>query len=105
MATDNNFEFFCGEDHIQPFYANPETDITGWTIELYLFDPHKDDILITKSIGSGITVLDATLGQLTVIFLEADTTNLSKRLYYYELWRTNAGYNNLLSYGNLRIKN
>lgn len=103
MAINNNFEFFRGEDHVQPFYANPEQNIAGWTIEFYLFDPHRDEIIVTKTLGSGIASLDDNTGQLTVTFLEANTQNLPKRIYYYELWRTNVGHNNLLSYGNIRL--
>lgn len=103
MATSNNFEFFRGEDRVQPFYANPEQNIAGWTIEFYIFDPHKDEVLVTKTLGSGITSLDDTVGQLTVTFLAANTDDLPKRIYYYELWRTNAGYNTLLSYGDIRL--
>ena len=103
MATSNNFSFFQGEDHVRPFIANPAQDITGWTIEFKIYEQYNGTVIFTKTIGSGIVIIDATSGQLTVTIYRADNISLSKAMYYYELRRSDTNHNTLLSYGDMRI--
>jgi len=65
-------------------------DITGFTIEFQvkLKDGDADPPLISKSVGSGITILTqsgGTLGQATVKIDSADTTGLTAQKHRYDV--------------------
>jgi len=57
-----NFEIYAGDtNNILITVTNLETgevkDLTGSDIEWVLYDPNLDETLITKIVGSGITIL------------------------------------------------
>lgn len=65
-------------------------DITGYTLEFQVKGAvdDADPALISKSVGSGITILTqsgATLGQAQIDVIPADTANLETRVHYYDV--------------------
>ena len=73
-----DFEVYDGDAKLLQIDIDPDKDLTGATVTWYLTQHDKpDSILVTKSIGSGITVTNAALGQFEVAIDEADTDGLA----------------------------
>lgn len=76
-------------------------DLTGWTMSARLgYEGNK--ALVTKTVGSGITVTDAAAGELTVTFDAADLDRVA-RVYDFELRRTGSGTERVLVTGKLSL--
>ena len=92
------------EDSPDPDYTGSPI-ITGWTIRfsLALSAADADLALITKTVGSGITITSAALGEFEVV-LSATDTNLAPGKYTYSITRTNAGSVSVLTKGFLTIE-
>lgn len=93
MAKRADFPIFRGEDILLSCAMDPTENITGWTIAFYG---------VGLSIAASIT--DAANGLFTVTITRAQTAKLSpgsgKR---YDIWRTNSGAEEVLTYGFLEI--
>lgn len=77
-------------------------DLTGWTLSARLgYEGNKN--LVTKTVGSGITVTDAAAGELTVSFDEDDLDRVA-RVYDFELRRTGSGTERTLIVGKLALQ-
>src|SRR4051812_42135145 len=101
-------EWFVGEDKTLLFTvldsAKAAVNVTGWAIE-WVFGRNPDmPPLFKKTIGAGITVLDAAQGRLSVTIAAADTTGLRDATYYHTLWRVDTGTHAVLSYGPATLK-
>jgi hypothetical protein len=104
MATTANIEFYKGEDDVLTVSMSPATNITGWTIKFTVRKNYNDPTaLITKTVGSGITVTDATNGVFTITIASADTSGLDLRAYAFDVQRTSAGNRTVLTIGNLTL--
>jgi hypothetical protein len=57
--------------------AGAVVNITGMTIRLMVKRTHSGSVLITKSVGSGVTITDGAGGVLTVTFAATETDDLA----------------------------
>ena len=78
-------------------------NITGFAIQFSLKLTVEDSDLITKTVGSGITLTDPTNGVLTVTIDDTDTTSLSPGNYVYSLKRTDAGNETTFAIGTITL--
>lgn len=88
--------------------GNPVTNMTGWAVAFYLLrslEPGSDDaslaaaaLVVKRTGGQGISLSPP---EVRVSLAAADTQGLSPGLYWYELWRTDAGNRRRLAYGGL----
>jgi hypothetical protein len=70
-----------GAVFVQPFAI--DADLTGRTLTFTVWD--GADPVLVKTVGGGITVTDAVLGDLEVGFQTPDTLALAPKHYYYTL--------------------
>lgn len=105
-------EWFTGKDKLLQFTivnsADTAVDITSWTaLKFVLTQPGAAagvTPLISKTTGSGIAHTTPASGIVTVTIEDTDTDNLAGGTYYYELSRTDAGYEDVLAYGNVDLR-
>jgi hypothetical protein len=88
--------FFRGTNYTIRFAVKDATgapqDISGWSLSYTLRKRVKDTTaLITKTVGSGVTITDALAGEGQVAFAPADTASLKAGFYTHQLDRTDAG--------------
>lgn len=103
MAIGVNIQFFKGEDiTIEDVITG--VDITSWSITFSIRETFADDVLISKTVGSGITLTDPTNGKLQIVLSDDDTNLLSSRNYVYDVKRMDAGSEAVLTYGILTIQ-
>lgn len=100
-------EWFQGETKLFDFTVETEEengtpqDVTGWALRWQIM-AHKraQDTLLEKSTGgSGVVITDGPSGVCEVTVDPTDTTVLEPKMYWHELWRTDAGFETVLSYG------
>ena len=110
MSVTQDIEFFAGEDKLirDTIYQEDGVtveNITGWSIEFRL-EKHSRETssLVTKSVGSGVTITDGPNGVFEVQLDAADTLGLKARKYNYQIWRTDTNENHVLSEGVLTLK-
>jgi hypothetical protein len=104
MATVANFSFYKGEDVTITDTASPVTNITGWSLQFTVRKQYGDaTALITKTVGAGITITDATNGVFKVAIANGDTANLAPGAYVYDIQRIDAGFRTVLSTGTMNI--
>lgn len=121
MAIEQNItgdnDWFIGEDKTlgntddpwvvyQKDGSTPQ-NITGWSISWMLKRKPTDAdaaALITKTVGSGITVLSAAQGEISVAIADTDTDGLRANIYRHELKRTDAGFETILAFGSCQLK-
>jgi hypothetical protein len=103
-ATQANFSFYKGEDVTITDTMSPATNITGWSLQFTVRKNFGDaTALITKTIGSGITVTDLTNGIFKIAVANADTSGLTPGAYVYDVERTDSGNRTVLTTGYLNI--
>lgn len=118
MAKSTDAELFIGVDHQYPFTILNEAetaaiDITGWTLSWMVKRrlSHDDaDAVITKTTVAGISIAgtydadpDTNTQKATVTVEDGDTDGLSAGEYFYELKRTDSGFETILAYGGLTL--
>lgn len=105
ITTDD--EWFQGETKLLSFTVETEEEngtpevISGWAIRWEL-RPHKkaQSTIFTKETGgSGVVITDPLNGLVEVTIDAADTIEIEPRTYWHELWRTDVGFETVLSYG------
>ena len=112
MATSTatpDFDFFSGEDVTVRFTVtnqdvtpNAPLDLTGLSLQFIFNDKTRS---LTKSVGSGITITDATNGIFTVTLTNSDTDNIIRDTdIEYEARVTTAGRTSTLKQGCFRVK-
>lgn len=103
-AVQANFSVYKGEDVGITDSMSPVTNITGWSLQFTLRRYYGDAAaVLTKTIGAGITVTDATNGVFKVSIASADTANLTPGVYVYDVERADAGNRTVLTIGYLNI--
>jgi hypothetical protein len=94
---------FRGEDVLLTDTLRPPGGITGWAITFTLKKLYTDQtVLITKTVGNGISIIDPINGVFTV-GLSALDTNLPAGDYLYTIARTDTGAHTVLTYGPVKI--
>lgn len=107
-------ELFTGADKTLQFTVldanDVPVDITGWSVLWGLYpNPFEKGStpLVTKTVGSGITLTTPLSGVLRVALLDTDTDNLpgaESYAYYHELRRTDGGLEDVLAYGDVMLR-
>jgi hypothetical protein len=104
MASAANISFYKGEDVLITVTMTPATPITGWTLQFTVRKQYGDlTALVTKTIGAGITITDATNGVFKITLASADTSGFDLRAYVYDIQRIDAGNRTVLTIGNLTL--
>lgn len=106
MAGTFALDAYQGEDISYDFAltdGGAPLDITGWSISFRVGLVGNESI-ITKTVGSGITVTDAANGELTIALTASDLTRINAS-YLCELRRTGTGVEAVLGIGSLNLKN
>lgn len=87
IGTDKSFKVTVRNlDGVTP------TNITGWAVSFTVHafgDPNVT--YISKTVGSGITLSNATQGEMTIAIDDTDTDSMAATSYEYRLERTDAG--------------
>lgn len=110
IAASENW--FIGEDRTLAYSVVDEDGdpqvMTGWSLSWTLAPRQGQEAVLTKTVGSGITVSngDGVNDLATVVVSDSDTEGLEKGpgTYYAELRRTDAGFEAVLSYGTVVLK-
>lgn len=97
--------WFAGEDQgiDWPVYAPDDktlVNISGWTIEFRMSLGKGGTSMLTKA----ASIPDPTAGLCRVFFSETDTAALAPRKYFYELWRLNAGFHQVIAHGDAHLQ-
>jgi hypothetical protein len=105
IATDLRFQ--AGEAVSLTFSPITSTSISGWTLRFRAYTAQGGTLKLTKTIGSGITVTNASTGAFTVALTATDTSStLTAAIgyYYYDVWRTDLGSETELANGSILIR-
>lgn len=104
-AADN---WFLGEDKVLEFTvvdsAGAAVNITGWALEWILRSGAGERALLTKTVGSGVTITGGAGGVCQVAIADTDTDDLAAGRYWHALRRTDAGNEAVLSYGQVVLR-
>jgi hypothetical protein len=100
MAITNKLECFRGEAFYPSFTLLTPEDITGWTLVMSIKEFLTDSVALVTATGAPT---DAANGVFAVLLTAAQTL-LAPGDYHYDIWRTNAGSECVLSIGVLKIK-
>lgn len=104
MATFANFTLYKDTDATLTDTLDPAVNITGWALECSVRKQYGGTELISKTTGAGtITITDATNGVFTVAFYDTDTEDLEPGAYIYNILRTDAGSEAILSSGFINL--
>ena len=90
---------------------SPPRDITGWAVTFTVKDGLGGTAVLTKTVGSGITLTDPGQGVVTVALDKADTSALTVssalpagKGYVWDVKRTDPGHNLVLARGQLILE-
>lgn len=90
--------WFAGEDKVLRFTVETlDLNIVGWTFTWTLHPRRASETLLTKTNGVGVTITGDK--ELQVLINAADTEALKADTYHHVLRRTDAGANQVLSFG------
>jgi len=103
MATTEKIEIIRGEDILIEVTVTGQI-ITGWALIFAVAPKYQDTAVITKSIGSGITITDGAHGIFQVALSDDDTKDLRTGGYVWDVKRNDAGQEAVLSRGEFVIK-
>jgi hypothetical protein len=99
-----DLDAFIGVDNLITMTMKPVENITGWSLQfLVLQEPHSTTALITKGIGTGITITSGPGGVATVLIASANTEDMPAGLYHYALRRIDVGARDVLAYGSYQL--
>lgn len=106
MAIESALSFFRGEDILLTVTMTPTTDITGWSLSFTMRDSVGGTSRISKDNGGtgGISITSAGNGIFTITIARADTLGLTCRGYVYDVRRTDSGYNAVLAFGSINLR-
>lgn len=117
MAKETTDEIWLGTDLTRAYHNKNEAEdtsieITGWTlgwmVKRYKSDADADAILTKTTTGGAIVIAGAfnatpanNAQRATLTLEDSDTASLYPGLYYWELKRTDAGFETVLGYGQM----
>lgn len=90
-----------GEDIVLTVTIAGSGTIDGWTFEANLRDLKRNELVVTKTSGSGVTITDAPNRVIEVVIADTDTESLRSDTYLYDIWRTNDGLESCLCDGTI----
>lgn len=103
MAATQSIAFFNGENVTLNGVLNPVVDITSWAMQFAVRGTAGGTAIITKTVGSGITIVSGPASTFTVVLLSADTATQPPGAYVYDLQRTDSGHHTELLTGTLTL--
>ena len=103
MAITTNVECYRGEAVTINWQLDPAGSISGWTMTFELLDVDGGTVILSRTVGSGITVTAPSTGAATIT-LTATHTNRTPGAYFYSISRTNSGNETVLSRGAFIIR-
>ena len=116
MAKETTDDLWLGTDLTRSFHIKDEAEttsieITGWALSYQVKRYHSDAdaaAILSKTTSSGIAIagaFNATPGsnaqRATLTLTDTDTASLYPGLYYWELKRTDDGFETVLAYGRM----
>lgn len=111
MPPEQTIRLIRAQDLTLRFFLSPPRDMTSWTVTFEVEDKLAGSAVITKTVGSGVTLADTGKGILEVSLAKADTSSLTVssglatgKGYVWELKRTNSGSNVVLARGQLILE-
>ena len=113
MSIESNIaesdNLFLGEDKILQYTVTDSAGaiqvITGWALEWVLRSAAgHGTALLTKTVGSGITITNGAGGILQVAIADDDTLSMAPDTYYYTLRRTDAAFEVVLAFGTVVLR-
>jgi hypothetical protein len=104
-AQAQTIAYYVGEDKEVTFTMSPVEDITGWSITFTMRAVFNVlPVLIQKTVGVGITILNGPAGVFRVQLLSADTVGLEPGTYLYDVQRTDvSNYTELVGPSNFTL--
>lgn len=104
MATGaQDFSIYAGEAVTITVTLTGSGSITGWTLVCKISNPPYVAALVTRTIGSGVTITDAANRIITITLTSAQTTLLGAGAYKWSLARTDSGSETVLTVGSITI--
>ena len=111
MSVKQDTNFHIGEDitlevevTTTGISGGPAVDITGWAISFSMKRRKGGDIVLSKTVGSGITITDGPNGRADIVLTDDDTNKLVVGEYDYDVKRTDPGSEAVVTTGTLTIK-
>lgn len=102
MATTADIEFIRGED-ITIEDTVTGVNIEGWALSFAIARSYRDTAIITKTVGSGITITDPANGVFEITIDDTDTDGLPTGKCVWDVKRTDAGQEAVLTRGKLTL--
>lgn len=101
MPVVKDLTIYPGEDVDIPLTPrdSPATDITGWTIAMYVRRTQRTGNVVFSAAG---VITSAAAGLFKIPLSQAQTLRLPGD-YWYDIWRTDAGFNRILVTGKLKF--
>jgi hypothetical protein len=104
MANTQDIQFYVGEDIPINAVLDPVVDISGWAISFVMrFTAGGLPVLVTKTVGSGITIVSGPASTFIIQMLSADTSTLAPGEYVYDVQRTDVGNHRMLVLGTVTL--
>lgn len=110
-AIKGSDEWFIGVDKTLRYYAyqsdgTTPQNMTGWALTWELYDKPGGTVQLSKTTGDDVTIGDGNgTGDLaSVAVADDDTEGMQAGTYYHVLRRTDAGSEDVLSYGPAALK-
>jgi len=106
MARKSSISIYRGEDFTQPFVAyttdtgSTAENITGWTL---LFSVARSRNSTDKLISAACSITVAASGTFSVTIADTITDDIAPGAYFWDVWRTDAGFERLLGSGSFNI--
>ena len=107
MARTTNIAIYRGEDITLNFTAyttdagSTAEDITGWTLYFTVAQSRNSTAKVISPVACSIVT--AASGTFRAIIADTDTDNIAPGAYFWDVWRTDAGYERLLGSGTFNI--
>ena len=97
-STEQNATIYAGDSvDLVIIVTDPETgdpkNLTAATVQWAMFKEHRGTVVLTKATGDGVTITDATEGELTIALEPEDTEELLPDIYAHECEVTDSGGN------------
>ena len=101
---------FIGTDKTLQFDVNQVDGttaqvMTGWALTWELRTEEGGKVLVTKAVGTGITISngDGTDDRASIVLADTDTEGLQPQVYYHALRRTDAGSEDVIVFGDFHL--
>jgi uncharacterized protein YwgA len=104
MAKRQDIGWVSGEDVFITVTLEGSGSIASETYEMTVNDRYRGTVLVTRDMGAGITITDATARKLLVTIPSVDTALPAPNVYAWELWRTNSGLRGQEVYGDVTVR-